>query len=431
MFESPTSVNDLSAALLRPVALPPELSPCRAIEAMVAFRGALYIALAPVDDRPAAVWRLDPGTLAWRPVPERAAQGQERGRRRMRRPAVLSADISGSGLPGRHPGLASMAVFQGEGDAAPCLYVAAGGPSGPRLLRCADGESLETVLGVPAEAGYLGFAALTVWNDRLVMTSAAHLPGAAPDAGWSALPRGCVLASRDPAAADRWEVLSEPGFGDPDNLAVTALAVDRGRLCAGTCNPAAGFQIWAMPAEGATGWTCLMRQGAARHGMNPQVAALASHHGHLWIGTGMDAPAHEEVGWPAAELLRIEPDGEWELIAGETRLTPEGFRLPLSLLGPGLEDPGVTRLGVIAALPDGGPEEGLVLGGGPLAGLWSSRDGETWEPLLDEAADQDTGDWSSEGGPEGGLGGVTAVAIAEGRLWLAMDGGLFSLGPTT
>lgn len=396
----PLSADDISAPSLWPVSMPQDLQHCAKINAMAVFQGVIYLNLTVDFEEIPAVWRFDPVTLNWQ--------------------SVLGPGVLADSQAGQYEGFTGMAVFQGTRDAAPCLYVTTQSLSGARLLRSTDGLSFEAVLTAPMTAGYLGLTALTVWDNRLVMTSDAHLPGHTN--GHGTLPPGTVLGSRNPGAADQWELLSDPGFGDPDNTAISALAVHEGKLYAGTNNPAAGFQIWVRATDAgqdASAWTCVMDQGAARHGMNAQVAMLASHHGHLWIGTATDAPELDILDWPAAELLRIEPDGVWELIAGEARLTPQGLRLPLSLLGPGLEDPGVTRLGTMAALPDALMDGALLLGGGPLAGLWLSQDGEEWEPvLLQDGVGETTF-------------GVTAMALTTESLWIAIDGKLYTLGAAT
>lgn len=419
----PTSTDD-PVVFLQPVVMPGNLVQPSKIDSMTAFEGALYVSFAPADGQAAAIWLLDPVTGIWEPVLQQTIM-PETSRRRQIIPPMLQPGFPDNSLPGHHAGFVGMAVFQGADDASPCLYVTTQNLTGAQLLRSVDGRAFETVLSLPVSGGYVGLTGLAVWNDRLVMTSAAHLLNAPTGAmnGGNGLPRNCVLASRAPAQADQWEVLSEVGFGDPENLSITALTTHRGKLYAGTANPVAGFQIWSRDAEsgtGSPGWTCVMRKGATRHGMNPQVALLASHHGYLWIGSAMDEPELADLDWPAAELLRLDPDDSWQLIAGETRLTPQGLRRPLSRLGPGLEDPGATRLGAMAVIPEGPLTGGLVLGAGPLAGLWISRDGETWKPLDPDEVDED----------DEAMGGVTGLVAADGRLWIAMDDKLFSLEQT-
>lgn len=433
----------LPAAALQTVPMPNDWRPGTRIDAMAAFQGGLYLGFGPsrgsgsafaeASGRAASLWRFDDASHAWQAVLDQGGQPVQT-RRRAIIPHVSPPGFPVGSLPGQDAGFVSMMVFQGTDDDVPCLYVATQGLTGARLLRSADGQYFAPVLTLPTSIGYLGLAALTVWNGRLVMTSGAHLPDtdAVADSGPAQLPRGTVLGSRNPLASDQWEVLSALGFGNPLNMAVSALTVHQDRLCAATANPSTGFQIWISGAGGAPddpGWTCLLEKGAARYGMSPQVALLKSHQGQLWIGTAMDMPALATLDWPAAELLRIEPDGTWDLIAGEVRLTPQGLRLPLSLLGPGLDDPGVTSLGAMVALGDDIAPGGLMLlGGGPLAGLWLSHDGETWDPLEQDEPNE-TGDGDASGN-EDGAGGVTAMVLDDGKLWIAMDGRLYRLGQT-
>lgn len=422
MTASQSSIHDFPAMSLGPVPMPEDLAKQGKISAMEVFQGGIYMSFGTDTRQAPTIWRFDPVTLEWQAVLDQGPAPKQ-GRRRPMVPPLLPSDFPTDSLPGRYAGFVAMTIFQGASDAAPCLYVTTQSLTGAELLRSADGLTFDTVLTVPASAGYLGLTALTVWDDRLVMTSSAHLPKKAPKTkspATDALPLGCVLSSRDPGATNQWEVLSAPCFDDPENLSITALTVHQGKLYAGTNNPAGGFQIWALEADvehNDPAWTCVMRQGAARNGMNARVELLSSHHKNLWIGTATDEPTVDALDWPAAELLRIEPDGVWELIAGEARLTPQGLRLPLSLLGPGLDDPGVTHLSTMAMLPETNANVGLLLGGGPMAGLWVSLDDETWEPILQDELDA-LDEVSS---------GITAIVMAAESIWVAIHGRLYKL----
>ena len=62
----------------------------------------------------------------------------------------------------------------------------------------------------------------------------------------------------------------------------------------------------------------------------------------LYIGTGIQNGGFDRVnsvGPAAAEVLRIWPDDSFDLLCGDPRMTPWGFKVPLSGLGPGFDNP--------------------------------------------------------------------------------------------
>lgn len=293
------------------------------------------------------------------------------------------------------------AVLGPEGSPAQ-LCAATRGAGGARLLvETAEGGMAPLWAGGPGGTG--GLLAPVVWQGWLVT---AGLPaGGAADDGLA----GRVLASRAPGA-DGWTALSAPGLGDAENTGISALAVHGGRLYAATLNHRIGFQLWSLGAPGED-WVLHLREGATRFAMNPAVGCMVSRGDALWIGTAMpEAPDVPGIEWPPAEVIALYDDGEWELIAGEPRFTPQGLRTPLSLYGPGFDDPAATIIGAMA-VQDGE----IVLGTGPAAWLWSSADEESWTET----------DLGSEEDGIAALGGVTAMAGGDDGLWIAAGGRLF------
>jgi len=293
------------------------------------------------------------------------------------------------------------AVFAAEGSPAR-LCAATRGPGGARLL--AEGaEGAMTPLWAGSKDGTGGLLAPVVWQGWLVT---AGLPaGGAADDGLA----GRVLARRAPGA-EGWTALSAPGLGDAENTGISALAVHGGRLYAATVNHRIGFQLWSLGAPGED-WVQHLREGATRFAMNPAVGCMVSRDDALWIGTAMPvAPDVPGIEWPPAEVIVLYDDGEWELVAGEPRFTPQGLRTPLSLYGPGFDDPAATVVGAMAV--QGGE---IVLGTGPAAWLWSSADEETWTEA----------DLGAEEEGVAALGGVTAMAAGGDGLWIAAGGRLY------
>ncbi len=79
-----------------------------------------------------------------------------------------------------------------------------------------------------------------------------------------------------------WTQVNEEGFGDPDNIDISALASYDGALYAGTTNVASGAEVWRY--DGGTTWT-RVAEGGFGNPENANVNSMASYGGHLYAGT--------------------------------------------------------------------------------------------------------------------------------------------------
>lgn len=315
-------------------------------------------------------------------------------------------------------GYVSMAVFKGKDDPAPALYVATLSVGGGRLLRSVDGEIFRPVcepgMGNP---GILGFAALTVFGDRLYVAASGSVSDGIVDRQQAG---ACLIYCSDNPVAGLWAPATEPGFGDEGNGAVTCLHAGDGHLYAGTSNRERGYQLW-RAVDGASlplQWERLIVDGAYGFTSNPVATAIATFDGSLYVASGTDGAGYDnasDVGPSAIELIRLSPTGEWELIIGQPRFTPSGLKVPLAMMGPGLDDPfnanasalvewkgalylGTTQWEAFRALE---LEENLVGG----FQLWASTDGTEWHAVLDE------------GGGAPSCVSITALYPTETQLW--------------
>ncbi len=326
--------------------------------AMIVWEGALYIGTAPGagEGGHARILRLPwPGGGAVEPVYE----GPE-----------------GSAVTG-------FAALDGSSDAGPALYAALAAPGGGLILQAKAGAGAFAPVTEPGlgEAARRWIGPLALWGGRLVAAAgrAAPLVGAIGSAE--------LLIEADDGSGT-WAALSEPGFGDPGNVAISLLTVLDGTLLAGTVNPARGFQLWQAGEDGA--WEQRIVDGAHRHVASPALTACAAGEGELLLGSGGAAPTAADLPADAQppELLGLDPATGWELIAGEPRFTPEGFKVPAALEGPGfgwvktaricaiLRD-GATITAVLAATPQSARPFGLPEPG--AARIWRSEDaGETF-----------------------------------------------------
>jgi len=250
------------------------------------------------------------------------------------------AGRKGQSVP-RDLGYRGMAVAQGPGESRPSLYIGAGASAtrglGAVILRTEDGREFRTVgepgMGDPDVASY---RAMTSFRGR-VYTSPAGSGKA-----WNVAARPSVFELAVPAAGTRVEA-SLPGFGEPDNLAIFDLGVAHGRLYAGTGNVKAGYQVWWTDGEGTPPyrWAKILDRGAWRGPMNEGVTSMCAHGEALYVGGGIQHGGYDRnfgVGPGAAEVVRVFPDGTFDIVCGGARDTPGGFKTPLSRRGPGFDN---------------------------------------------------------------------------------------------
>lgn len=245
-------------------------------------------------------------------------------------------DANGEVLP-RELGYRGMCVFKGRDDPADCLYVSTYAPArgfGARVLRSHDGRSFEEI---PMPAGFdrsiITLRLLVPFKGRL-FTSPTGRAGGDPNRPGSAI----VFASENPAAGE-WDAANAPNFGDPSNFGVFEMVGCGDYLYAGTGNML-GYQIWRTRAEGKPpfDWECVVRDGAYRGALNQGVASFGVHDGIVYAGSGIQhggLDTSSGVGPAPPELIRIHPDGSWDLVVGRARQTPEGDKAPLSGFMPG------------------------------------------------------------------------------------------------
>jgi len=237
----------------------------------------------------------------------------------------------------RDVGYRTMAVFR-EKDGTEALYVGTFSSrelpgSLPRILRTTDGRSFSELPGMTLNNDdYVSYRSLTVYKDRLYVLVIGR------DTEDSAL-----LEARDPASGD-FRIVSDPGFGDPVNIAAFELAVFKGYLYVGTATTVEGFQLLKTQAVGQPPYVFqkVLADGAYRGSKNQNVVSLYPYGDHLYVGTGINFVGlnlFPEVELAPAELLRVKADDSWEIVCGEARDTPDGRKDPVSGLRPGCGNP--------------------------------------------------------------------------------------------
>ncbi|MBL8250971.1 MAG: hypothetical protein JNK31_04825 [Candidatus Competibacter sp.] len=252
----------------------------------------------------------------------------------------------------------------------------------PRLLYSGDGEGFEMS---PDRGDARPFGPLHAFRGWLFAAAA----GAMSD-GIAENPEGgaTLHVCRDPRAGD-WTLANAPGCGDPHNQTIHGFQVFDGWLYASVGNPFAGFQLWRTQAQGEPPfvWEQALDQGARRYTLNSAAPAMTVFRDALYIGTGV--PPTERLLDEAAgcELIRVLPDGHWELVMGQPRFSPIGLQVPVSTHGPGFDDPAQTTLTCLASSGDALYAVTLAREPETVSGfqLWQTADGERWRPIMTPA----------------------------------------------
>ncbi|MFQ5490633.1 MAG: thrombospondin type 3 repeat-containing protein [Phycisphaerae bacterium] len=241
----------------------------------------------------------------------------------------------------RDAGYRTMAVFT-EKDGSESLYIgtftSSRLPQPPaRLLRTGDGLHFEEVGGDDGGQTFRSYRSLTVFRNRL------YAIGLSSD---TAAP--VLLEAEDPRSGT-FRTVSEPHFGDPVNLGAFELAEFKGHLYVGTFSADAGFQLLKTPALGRPPYEFIpvLVRGAYRGIRSQSVLSMTVFKDQLYVGTGIFYGSFallDDFKPGASEVLRVNGDDTWEILVGEARDTPDGFKEPLSGLPGGFGNPFVGYL---------------------------------------------------------------------------------------
>ena len=244
-------------------------------------------------------------------------------------PAIMGSH--GKPIP-QELGFRGMLEFQADQNDVPALYISTWCPAkgpGPVLLRSEDGRKFEP----SCEPGLIGLPVTTIrvltqFKGRLYTTPAGSR-GGNPNVSANSV----VYESKNPAKG-QWEPVSDYGFGDSDNKSIFEMVGFDEHLYAGTFN-LKGYQIWRSDVEGKKPyhWEKIIEYGAHRGKLNQCPASMFPFKGALYVGSAIQGGGidrQNRIGPAPPELIRIFPDGHWDLIVGQARKTPDGYKKPLS-----------------------------------------------------------------------------------------------------
>jgi hypothetical protein len=274
-------------------------------------------------DLASEIWRYDLRQDSWERV--------------FKAPTIIGSH--GKPIP-RELGYRGMAVYQPPSGGEPELYVSTWSPArgpGPLLLRSTDGRRFEP----SCQPGLMGLPVTTIRNITPFKGRMYTTPAGARGGNTNVSSHSVVYESRDPAAG-HWEPVSEFGFGDPNNKSIFEMAAFGDHLYVGTFN-LLGFEIWRSTVEGPRPyrWEKIVERGAYRGPLNQCAASLYPFKGALYVGGGIQGGGidrQNKVGPAPPEMIRIHPNGEWDLIVGESRDTPIGRKEALSGYLPGFDN---------------------------------------------------------------------------------------------
>ena len=320
---------------------------CRIAQAMAWFGGALFVgtggrSLNPMGLSDSAMARLGPlaklaatrdggtpgGASIWRHSP---ADGQWT--RVFETPEV---DYQGRIGPRDRNIRASLVLTEPDGTEA--LYFGVSAMKGRlRILRSSDGlrfeEGLTSGLGLPDGADVPSIRTLVAAGGWVFSSPVGMIQGRGMlDDNVSAFPQ--VFRARHPFD-DHWEAVSDPGFGDPDNLSVNEMAVLNGWLYAGTLNIRTGAQLWRCAVDDMRpgGWQPIFRKGAGLGPAASIISAILAFQGRLYAAMGLQRQGKtgiDRYGPVGGEVIRVDGDGSWQLVCGQNRITEQGWKVPIS-----------------------------------------------------------------------------------------------------
>ena len=273
------------------------------------------------------IWQYTPETHAWRRV--------------FQSPNSVPVKFSALGLPtgftGLDVGFRDMIVFT-EADGTEALYVAGIGASStfdvlpfyqthtyppPRILRSVDGVVFEPipadsgtflgdlVLNSPFEFRIRGFRSFAALKGKLFVT-ASDYRGV-----------GLIIASENPKAGNNAWTYAGPTAAE---MPVWTLEEFNDQLYAVTGDRRfeAGYEVYKTSADGPPPYTFTRVVSAAAGQSEQALKALNAlsvgvFQGRLYVGTDRQT-----------EMIRINPDDTWDLVAGYPRHTPDGYKTPIS-----------------------------------------------------------------------------------------------------
>ena len=259
-------------------------------------------------------------------------------------------DFSRNEVVARDMGFRGMNVVM-ESDGTEALYI--GGYSSTvlddfpaRILRTTDGKTFREVKSsaplILENKNIISFRASEFHNGRLYYSIELPYP-VNPKIIESDL---TIKAIDDTTVTVDFREVSPPGLHPQEMISFN------GYLYVGTIDPVNGFTIAKSDCKGDPPYTFkevvtngayrVDRDGNEAHNLNEYAISMCAFKNRLYVGTGCGIGGLDfinNIGPAAAEMIRINTDDTWQLVCGERRNTPDGFKIPLSQMSAGLGNP--------------------------------------------------------------------------------------------
>ena len=272
----------------------------------------------------AEIWQFDPATNRWTMVfksPNNVPNPRAPGK-------FVARDTAFRGMVVQHDANGQDALYVGGVTADEYIpELAATNP--PRILRTTDGRTFAPLNGAPATLNTangpfpaVGYRAMVSFNGRLLVTATRGLLG-----------DGVVEEIGQPYSA-------HPTFTQimPNTIEAYEMEVFNGNLYVGggDSKNKTGYAVWKTDAVGVPfSVTPIVTGGAGRGNDITSVVSMHVFQNRLYVGSS---------GWyttpiPASELIRVNPDDSWQLVAGNPRPVNGATVSPISGLPDGFGNP--------------------------------------------------------------------------------------------
>jgi hypothetical protein len=281
-------------------------------------------------------------------------------------------------------------------------------PHPPRILSTVDGRHFrvtparKVVVKVPYGVFRpMGFRTLRVWDGKLFVTATPGLTG-----------DGAIFEVSKPWSPKHVEFKQVT----PSSLSVFETEVFNDHLYAGTGDRTLGYGVYEMRPKGSSyTFEPIVTNGAGRGQTATSVVSMHVFKDELYVGS---SGWYNEEQLPVSEIIRIDADGTWQVVAGPPRTIDGVLKVPLSGLGDGFNNiftahfwrmttyKGALVVGtndwsylVQTAYPGLDPwlRDSLTqaLKGELGFDLWSSCDGRDWSPITRDAFGDDQYDFGA------------------------------------
>lgn len=252
----------------------------------------------------------------------------------------------------------------------PTLYLSIFSPWESKLIRSEDGENF-TVISTNQPSSADAFVPLHQFlpcQDKLYALPLATTTNSA----W--------LYSTETPELSNWYSYNSQDFGNTDNQAIGAIALRGASLCCAIAtfnnclytaitNAESGFQIYKDISNNSTPsrWEPVLTKGAYNYSLNAQVLAMSACQNALYL-------VSKNATNSSFELIRIYADGDWDVIIGTPKFTPQGLKVPLAAMGVDF-DANTSQVKCLFC-----HEDTLYLGCQTFDGfqLWRTDNGEVW-----------------------------------------------------